>query len=507
MKYPRRIPIFEPSDYLRFLHMSSSEMKIRIDDNTSLSHRSNTTHTLTHSFRTLFLRKTAPHFHFHSSTATSPPKLLQINMSSQRVNSLIAHLSAPASSTSSHLNGNVTAASFSGPIGSKGEDDVVIIAANRTPIGRARKGSFKDLTPDDLLTAAIAGTVKRAGIDGKILGDIVVGNVQTEGAYAGPARMAQFRAGIPYDVPLVTINRQCSSGLQAVANIASAIKAGVIDSGIGAGVESMTHGGAPGAGSMPPANFTEIFENDMAKQCLTPMGETAENVAERYGVTREMQDAMGVASHAKALAAQANGSFNDEIIPVAITNADGDEVMHATDDGPRKGTTMEGLGKLKTVFKADGSVTAGTSSQVSDGAAAVVLMRRSKATELGLKPIGVMRGYKVTGCQPDEMGVGPAVAIPAVLEQCNLKIDDIDIYEVNEAFAAQAVYCVKKLGIPEAKLNPLGGAIALGHPLGCTGARQIATLLHQLRRTGQKTGIVSMCIGTGMGAAAVFEAE
>jgi len=428
-------------------------------------------------------------------------------MSSTRVSQLIAHLSAPPSSSSAHVDGNVTAASFSGPIGTKHEDDVVIVAANRSPIGRARKGSFKDLTPDDLLTQVIAGTVKAAGIDGKILGDIVVGNVQTEGAYAGPARMAQFRAGLPYEVPLVTINRQCSSGLQAVANVAANIKAGVIDSGIGAGVESMTHGGAPGSGSMPPANFNEIFENPLAKQCLTPMGETAEIVAERYGVTRQEQDAMGVASHAKALAAQANGSFNDEIIPIEIENDDGDKVLCSKDDGPRAGTSMEGLAKLKTVFKKDGTVTAGTSSQVSDGAAAVVLMRRSKAAELGLKPIGVMRGYKVVGVQPDEMGIGPAAAIPAVLDQVGLKIDDIDVYEINEAFAAQAVYCVKKLGIPEAKLNPLGGAIALGHPLGCTGARQIGTLLHQLRRTGQKTGVVSMCIGTGMGAAAVFEAE
>jgi acetyl-CoA acyltransferase 1 len=289
--------------------------------------------------------------------------------------------------------------------------------------------------------------------------------------------------------------------------VAANIKAGIIDSGIGAGVESMTHGGAPGAGSMPPANFNEIFENPLAKQCLTPMGETAENVAERYGVTRKDQDTMAVESHAKALAAQANGTFNDEIIPIEYENADGDKAFCSKDDGPRAGTTMEGLAKLKTVFKKDGTVTAGTSSQVSDGAAAVVLMRRSKATELGLKPIGCMRGYKVTGCQPDEMGVGPAVAIPAVLEQCGLTIDDIDIFEVNEAFAAQAVYCVKKLGIPNEKLNPLGGAIALGHPLGCTGARQIGTLLHQLRRTGKKTGIVSMCIGTGMGAAGIFEAE
>merc|ERR1719473_603638 len=214
---------------------------------------------------------------------------------------------------------------------------------------------------------------------------------------------------------------------------------------------------------------------------------------------------MGVASHDKALAAQANGHFKNEIVPVEI-EVEGEKKVVDADDGPRK-TTMDGLAALKTVFKKDGSVTAGTSSQVSDGAAAVLLMRRSKAAELGAKPLGVFRGAKVCGVDPDIMGIGPAEAIPAVLETTGLKMGDIDIFEINEAFAAQAIMCVKKLGVPEDKLNPSGGAIALGHPLGATGARQVATLLHGLHRLGKRTGVVSMCIGTGMGMAAVFEAE
>jgi len=413
-----------------------------------------------------------------------------------------------------HVNASLLApqpTSGMGAVGKKSPDDVVIISALRTPIGRAKKGIFKDTMPDDLLKAALEGVIKQSGVNYKEVGDVVVGNVQMDGAYAAPARMAQFRAGFPADVPLHTINRQCSSGLQAVAHVANAIKGGMIDCGIGAGVESMTQGGAIGGGKVPPVNLNALMENKLARDCLVPMGVTAENVAERYGVTREMQDKMGVESHTKALAAQAAGKFKAEIVPVPVIVKDdkGEEttVIIDADDGPRA-TTVEGLQKLKTVFKKEGgTVTAGTASQVSDGAAAVLLMRRSKAEQLGVKPIGVYRGAKVVGCEPDEMGVGPAVAIPAVLESCGLKIDDIDVFEINEAFAAQALYCVKKLNVPEQKLNPNGGAIALGHPLGCTGARQIATLMSELKSTGKKLGVVSMCIGTGMGMAAVFEAE
>lgn len=392
-----------------------------------------------------------------------------------------------------------------GKVGMKSPDDVVVVSALRTPICRAKKGGFKDTMPDDLLKAALEGVMKDAKIDHNVVGDVVVGNVQLDGAYAAPARMAQFRAGFPVTVPLHTLNRQCSSGLQAVADVAMAIKGGMIDAGIGAGVESMTNGGAPGAGAMPPVNVNALMENKLAKDCLVPMGMTAENVAERYGVTRDMQDQMAVESHTKALAAQAAGTFKDEIVPVPI-DVDGKTVVIDADDGPRK-TTMEGLKALKTVFKKDGSVTAGTSSQVSDGAAAVLLMRRSKAEELGCKPLGVFRAAKVTGVEPDEMGIGPATAIPAALEAAGLTVNDIDIFEINEAFASQASYCVNKLGVPKEKLNPRGGAIAIGHPLGMTGARMINTLYSELERTGKKTGLVSMCIGTGMGACGVFERE
>lgn len=398
-----------------------------------------------------------------------------------------------------------------GAIGSKSPDDVVIVSALRTPICRARKGGFKDTMPDDLLKAVLEGVVKQSGINPKEVNDVVVGNVQLGGCYAAPARMAQLRAGFPAEVPLYCVNRQCSSGLQAVVNVANDIKTGMIDIGIGAGVESMTQAGGPMDGPMPPVNANEIVANKLARDCMTPMGSTAENVAERFNVTREQQDQMAVASHGKALAAQKAGRFKNEIVPVpvTVTNDKGEEstVVIDADDGPRA-TTLEGLAKLKTVFKKkDGTVTAGTASQVSDGAAAVLLARRSKADELGLKVIGVFRGAKVVGCDPDIMGVGPAVAIPPALKACGLTVNDVDVFEINEAFAAQAVYCVRELAVPEAKLNPNGGAIALGHPLGATGARMIATLLNELNSTNKKVGVVSMCIGTGMGMAAVIEAE
>jgi acetyl-CoA acyltransferase 1 len=258
-------------------------------------------------------------------------------------------------------------------------------------------------------------------------------------------------------------------------------------------------------------NLEAIMENQLAMDALLPMGITSENVAERYGITREEQDRMAVESHAKALTAVKEGRFKREIVPVEtkIKDKDGSEktIIVDTDEGPRSGTTLEGLSKLKPAFKSDGSTTAGNASQVSDGAAAVLLMKRSKANRLGLPIMGVFRGYQVVGVPPSEMGVGPAYAVPAVLKQCGLTNDDIDIFEINEAFASQAVYSVKKAGIPMSKVNPNGGAIALGHPLGSTGARQVTTLLHELHRTGKKRGVVSMCIGTGMGAAAIIEAE
>eukprot|EP00729_Bicosta_minor_P009124 gene9124-7865_t len=407
------------------------------------------------------------------------------------------------------LKGHLAAASTTGH---KSPDDVVVVWAKRTAIGRARKGSFRDTTPDTLLSKVLEAAIAESGVPMDALGDICVGNVQLGGAYAGPARMAQFVAGIPETVPLSSVNRQCSSGLQAVATIANAIKAGQIVGGIGAGVESMTHGGgvADPNSAPPPIDINEIIQNKLAKDSLTPMGVTSENVASRYGITRSQQDALAVSSHAKAIAATESGHFAKEIVPITVTVEVDDEDQEITvtkDDGPRPGTTMEKLAGLRAVFKEGGSTTAGNASQVSDGAAAVVLLKRSKANELGLPIIGAYRGYQVVGVMPDEMGVGPAVAIPAVLKECGLSIDDIDVYEINEAFASQAAYCVQKLGIPMEKVNPNGGAIALGHPLGCTGARQVATLFNELHAKNKKLGVISMCIGTGMGAAAVFEAE
>ena len=386
------------------------------------------------------------------------------------------------------------------------------MAAVRTAICKANKGKFKDTTPDDMLAPVLAEVLKRSKVPAEVLGDVIVGNVSTMGAYAMPARAAQLRAGFPAEVPLRTVNRQCSSGLQAIDSIAAEIAAGFIDAGIGAGVESMTMGGAPGDPStLPPFNMSAVFEHPLAAQCLNSMGETSEKVAEKFGISREKQDSLAVKSHAKAVNAIKKGLFKEEIVPVKaiVKDKDGNEkeVLVDEDEGPREGTNMEGLAKLKAAFRKGGSTTAGNASQVSDGAAAVLLMRRSLAEKLGAPILGVYRGSKVAGLAPEIMGIGPALAIPELLKDTGLSVKDIDVFEINEAFGSQAAYCVEKLGIPEEKLNPLGGAIALGHPLGCTGARQVATLLHNLRRTKQKTGICSMCIGTGMGKASLFEAE
>jgi len=386
-------------------------------------------------------------------------------------------------------------------------DDVVIVSAVRTAICKGGRGSFKDTTPTDLLSAALKAVLERSKVDPKIVGDIVVGQVLAPGGGATLARMASFLAGIPESVPIATTNRQCSSGLQAFATIAAGIKAGYYDAGIAAGVESMSRNDMTSSvGELPDS----LEKSEKAQQCLIPMGQTSENVADRYGVNREQQDRFAVESHKKAAAAQKAGKFDNEIIPVTVTIKKGDEAKTVTvtkDEGIRADTTFEGLSKLKPAFKQGGTTTAGNSSQVSDGAAAVLAMRRSVAKKLGLPIMGTFRSFAVVGVPPDVMGVGPAFAIPEAVKQAGLNLKDIDVFEINEAFASQAVYCVQKLGIPTEKVNPLGGAIALGHPLGCTGARQISTLLNELKRRNARYGVVSMCIGTGMGAAAVFEAE
>ncbi|POM79995.1 3-ketoacyl-CoA thiolase A [Phytophthora palmivora] len=389
------------------------------------------------------------------------------------------------------------------------EEDVVIVSALRTPITKARRGGFKDTTPDVLLGHVLQAVLKQAKVDPKLVGDVVVGNVLQPGAGAGMARMAQLAAGIPHTVPLHVINRQCSSGLQAVANVTAAIKAGYYDIGIAAGVECMSLSGMDR--DPPTVNWEQVGAVQDAMDCTVPMGITSENVAEKYGISRTKQDDLAALSHAKAAAAQANGWFKDEITPVStiLKDKDGNEksVIISQDDGVRAGTTVEKLAKLRPAFKEGGSTTAGNSSQVSDGAAAVLLMRRSVAKNMGLPILGRFVSYAVTGVPPALMGIGPAFAIPEALQKAGLTLDQIDVFEINEAFASQATYCVEKLGIPIEKVNPKGGAIALGHPLGCTGARQMSTLLYQLKRKNQRYGVISMCIGTGMGAAAVFERE
>ncbi|CAL8294146.1 unnamed protein product [Lota lota] len=385
-------------------------------------------------------------------------------------------------------------------------DDVLIVHGRRTAIGKAKRGSFKDTTPDELLSAVMKAVVTDVGLSPDKLGDVCVGNVLQPGAGALVARIAHFLSDFPEAVPVYTVNRQCSSGLQALFNIAGAIKNGSINLGLACGVESMSlrDMGDPGNVS------SRLVDYDKARACIVPMGITSENVAERFGISREKQDAFAVSSHQKADRAQRSGTFAREIVPVTtrVTDAEGTEhtVTVVKDEGVRASTTLAGLGKLRAAFKPDGSTTAGNSSQVSDGAAAVLLGRRSTVEALGLPVLGVLRASAVVGVPPDMMGIGPAYAIPAALEQAGLNVADIDIFEINEAFASQAVYCVEKLGIPMDRVNPNGGAIALGHPLGCTGARMVVTLLHELRRRGKRGyGVVSMCIGTGMGAAAVIE--
>lgn len=404
-----------------------------------------------------------------------------------------------------------------GKIGVSSPNDIVVVSALRTPIAKSNRGQFKNTTPDDLLKAVLEATLKNTGVKPTDVDDIAVGNAQLQGAYSMPARESMLRAGFTETTSIHSVNRQCSSGLQAVASVAADIATGVIDIGIGSGVESMTHGGAVGDPSqLPPMNMSAVFEHPLARDSLTAMGITSETVASRYGISREVQDAFAVESHAKALEAQKKGNFDKEIVPVTVTveDAEGKEktVTVSKDEGPRAGTSLEGLAKLKPAFDKKGSTTAGNASQTSDGAAAVLLMRRSEAMKRNLPILGVFRGYKVRGVLPDEMGVGPAVAIPALLSDVSIGVNDVEVYEINEAFASQAVYCVKKLGIKTEKVNPNGGAIALGHPLGATGARQVATLLNELqrRKASQKgnkplTGVVSMCIGTGMGAAGIFE--
>ncbi len=385
--------------------------------------------------------------------------------------------------------------------------NVIVASAVRTPVGRAKKGTLRNTRPDDMAGLVLKEAVNRVeGLKAEDVEDVVLGCAFPEAEQGfNVARNAVFLADFPDSVTGETINRYCSSGLQAIAHSAMSIQSGLTQVQVAGGVESM---------SMVPMAGNKVSLNpllaDGRPEAYIGMGYTAERVAKKFDVTREVQDEFAYNSHQKALKAIAEGKFKDEIIPVeARTFVDGKvaSVTFDTDECPREGTTVEGLAKLRPVFSAKGTVTAGNASPMNDGAAATVLMSDAKASELGVKGLGRFRGFVVKGVPPDIMGIGPVPAIQALLDQTGLKLSDIDLFEINEAFAAQAAYCQRELGIDADRINVNGGAIALGHPLGCTGAKLSATLLYELKRRGGKYGIVSMCIGGGMGAAGLFEVE
>ncbi|KAF2860106.1 3-ketoacyl-CoA thiolase peroxisomal A precursor [Piedraia hortae CBS 480.64] len=387
-------------------------------------------------------------------------------------------------------------------------DDIVVTCALRTPFTRGGKGGFKDTAGADLLAAALGGVLTRSGISPNLVEDIAVGNVLAPGGGATEFRAAALLAGFPESTAVHSLNRQCSSGLQACVEVANAIKAGMIDVGIGAGVESMSSQYGPGA----VTEFSEkLEEHERAKECKVPMGVLSEDMAKDKGIERQKQDRFAAESYRKAGEAWKGGLFDQEVLPVKVQWVDPKtdetrEIEVKRDDGVRD-VTVESLGKIRPAFAKDGSIHAGNASQVSDGAAAVLLMKRSTAQRLGQKILGKYVTASVVGVPPLLMGIGPWKAIPVALEKAGITKEDVDIYEINEAFASQCVWCVEELGLPMEKVNPKGGAIAFGHPLGCTGARQVSTLLYELKRQNKKVGVTSMCVGTGMGMAAVWVAE
>ncbi|MDF1580644.1 MAG: acetyl-CoA C-acyltransferase [Desulfuromonadales bacterium] len=383
-----------------------------------------------------------------------------------------------------------------------------ILAAYRTPGCRAKKGKFKDTRPDDLAAAAIRGLIERTGIDAIEVDDILVGCAFPEGEQGmNFARTAAMKAGVPYQVPAQTINRFCSSGLQSIATAAERIMAGFADCIIAGGAESMSM--VPMGGNKYSANPTLVAD---WPESYASMGITAELVAAKYGINRADQDAFAVASHLKAAAAVEAGRFADEIIPVEVEQValEKNKVKRqhesvTIDDGIRADTTLEGLARLKPAFKLDGSVTAGNSSQMTDGAAAVLVVSEAYMKKLAIDPIARFIAFAVKGVPPEYMGIGPIEAIPAALKMAGLKQSDLGLIELNEAFAAQSLAVIRELGLDPKIVNVNGGAIALGHPLGCTGAKLSATLLAEMGRREAKYGMVSMCIGGGMGAAGIFE--
>ena len=391
--------------------------------------------------------------------------------------------------------------------------DAYIVAATRTPIGRSHRGFFKNMRPDDLLVKALQAVLAQVpSLDPAAIEDIICGCAIPEGPQGlNIARIGAVLAGLPHSVGGITVNRFCASGLSAVQMAADRIRVGEADVMIAAGVESMSM--VPMSGNSPSLS-PAMFAQDENVGIAYGMGLTAEKVAQQWKVSRQAQDEFAYASHMKALKAQQSGEFSAEITPVDVTdrtaNLETGEVISSTrtvslDEGPRPDTTVQGLAKLRTVFAARGSVTAGNSSQTSDGAGALVLASEKAVQQFGLKPLARFVSYAAKGVPPQIMGIGPIEAIPAALRSAGLSINDIDWFELNEAFAAQSLAVINTLGLDAAKVNPMGGAIALGHPLGATGAIRAATVIHALQRHQLKYGMVTMCVGMGQGAAGIFE--
>jgi acetyl-CoA acyltransferase len=383
-----------------------------------------------------------------------------------------------------------------------------ILAAYRTAGTKAKKGKFKDVRPDDLAAAAIKGLLERTGVDPRELDDIIIGCAFPEGEQGmNMARVAAFKAGIPYQVPAQTVNRFCSSGLQTIASAAERIMAGFADCIIAGGAESMTM--IPMGGNKFSANPSLVGS---WPETFASMGITAELVGDKYTVSREDQDAFAATSHQKAAEAIRLGKFAEEIIPVeaeVCTLINGkmnrSKELVIADDGVRGDTTVAALSKLKPAFRVNGTVTAGNSSQMTDGAAAVLVVSEAFLKRTGLKPMARFLGFAVKGVPPEIMGIAPIEAVPAALKLAGLSINDIGLFELNEAFAVQSLACIRELGLDQELVNVNGGAIALGHPLGCTGSKLTATLLHEMQRRDVRYGCVTMCIGGGMGAAGIFE--
>lgn len=387
--------------------------------------------------------------------------------------------------------------------------EAVIVAGARTPVGRAKKGSLASVRPDDLGALVVKETLKRAGNYEGTIDDLIIGCAMPEAEQGlNMARNIGALAGLPYTVPAITINRYCSSGLQSIAYGAERIMLGQSDTVIAGGAESMSLLPMMGHVTRPNARLAET-----APEYYMGMGHTAEAVAKKYGISRDDQDAFSVRSHQKAAKAIAEGKFSDEIVPVDVTlRSVGPDLKlmeksftFTQDEGVRPGTTAEVLKKLRPAFSVTGSVTAGNSSQTSDGAAAVMVMDGEKASSLGMKPMGKFRSFAVAGVPPEIMGIGPIAAIPKALKLAGLELSDIGLFELNEAFASQSIQIIRELGLNEEIVNVNGGAIALGHPLGCSGAKLTLSLLHEMKRRNQQFGVVTMCIGGGMGAAGVFE--